>query len=640
MFQNYLNSFNDNMYYFDVVSSGMNEKEQLLKLIQKTVKENDAEVFCIDKNTLNKYNVDITIYTSAQSDNWLNKKQINTGTYKSFFSGTTNIEISEFDNLINKPDIETYYLTCNMKTARDIRNAVNAQYASSYVHKTNSYSIEWILPSIYIICEVFILILTWLDIQFQKKENFVLISLGKTRSKILLKNILLDIVFFTAVTAIIYFILNKFIYVQYMQQFAILIFIVFIIINSSLYLSILSFDFKQVLYGANIKPGILSNSYVLKAVIMFLTIILLSSNTLLIAENGNYIQQYKTIQENFSSYSFLRLHTNAGSEEEYLKITNEIFINNYKNGKVGFSVINYEDDSDYAYLMIDKNSSALISDILQEVKVNNDVDFTILYPDKCNDIKNVTSNAIHSFYSVFEEGFENAEYEVFSYHDNYNVTYFDSTDTAVIKAGFNNVRNPVIILCNVSNKLFTENITAYTCSLGHISGDIMYLLSNEDIKNINIELSKLNAPFNLINPAFYITSENVKDRCGQNIAAFSRIVLLNSVVSLLMLILNFAIIITIIKMEFRVGAMELALKKIFGYSLIKRNGTLLLLNLFTAFIGIFSVLIVCIVLKVTDWYIPVIIGVFLVVTEYFIICCYILKTEKAKISKTLKGGSL
>ena len=222
MYQNHLNTFNENVYYFNVECSETYEKSKLINLLKKTVEENQTDVFCIQKNTLNSFNSEITIYSSSNHNNSLNRKHIYDGIYKSLFLGTTSIKFLDFENLIELPNITTYYLNCDLETARNIRNTINSHYACSYVHKNNDYNKEWLVPAIYIICGIFLLILTWLDIQFQKKEIFVLISLGKSRFKILLKNVFFDFIISFSVTILIYLILKEIIYLNYLQNFAIL----------------------------------------------------------------------------------------------------------------------------------------------------------------------------------------------------------------------------------------------------------------------------------------------------------------------------------------------------------------------------------------------------------------------------------
>ena len=576
----------------------------------------------------------------------MNKKGVKAGSYDSLFSGTTNVTFEKFEKSIDFSQIENYYFSGNMDTVRSVRNMVSQQYGPSYIHKYNSHNLQWITPAIMTVCAAFILLLTWFDIQFQKKENFVLMSLGKSKSKIILKNIILDIIVFFGITTILYFILSKFIYLKYMQSFVIVLFFLFICTNSLLYIAILSFDYKQVIYGANIKTNLLSNMYVLKAIIMILTIIVLSTNSVLIFENYNHIKQYKPIKDNYSSYSFLTLqmsnNLDIASQEEYLKTQNKIFADYYKQGKIAFSVSNYGDDSGITYLMLNKNCNVFISDILKDTESNTDSDFTILIPKEYKNSKNVIESAVKSFYSVFEdeEGFDNSEYDVITYNGTHNVTYFDSISFSTLSAGFTGIKNPVIILCDVSEKLFPDNITSSTFSLGHIGNDIMYLLSDEDIENLQKELQEINKGYEAASPNFHITTIGVAERCGQNIAAFSRLVLINSVISIFMLILNFIIIYTIIKMEYTIHSMELALKKILGHSLLKRNKTLLMLNGFSATIGIITVLIACLMFQLSQWYIVLIVGFTLFIIENSVICYFISKTENTKIPKILKGGSL
>lgn len=649
MFQSYANSFTKDFFYFSVLSTDIKEREKICNLIQKTADNYGAEVFCVYREIYSADKSDVTVYGNKEAVEKLQKRGIKEGSFNSLFSGTTTINFEDFENVASRPAVENYYFTCDDITVNLIRNEVNRKYGASSFHKESGYTLRFAVPLITTVCALFLLILTWFDIQLQKKENFVLMSLGKSQTKIILKNIITDILFFCGLGGAVYLILNKFLYIGYMRSVILAVFAAFIIINSIIYLSIYSFDLKQVLYGANINPQLLSNSYVIKAIITILTVAVLSSNLFLIAENGKYLMQYKPIKENASEYTFISLHRDILSfkneyeeifEKEYEKAKNKIIAECFKENKVSLITDTFNDENDLEYLVVTENCSEFIDDILKDTDGEITGDCTILIPKNCKNIKETTENGKRCFFDIFAEGFENASFTALTYGGNHNVSYINRDQSSALDIGFNSAENPVIVLINTEKMTFPESLSPSAICADILGADAMYSLTDSDKAKIDSALNKINQNYGDNSPNLRAEYENVTDALSRNISLYSRIFLINTVISLFMLTLDFIIISVIIKMEFKISATESALKKILGYSLFNRNKKLLQLNLFAALIGIFTVLISVLMLKLTKWYFTIISGGILLIIEYLLIAVFTLKTEKTQVPKILKGGSL
>ena len=100
------------------------------------------------------------------------------------------------------------------------------------------------------------------------------------------------------------------------------------------------------------------------------------------------------------------------------------------------------------------------------------------------------------------------------------------------------------------------------------------------------------------------------------------------------------IIVTIIKLEYKVNAKELSIKKILGYSILNKNRTIFQLNLFGAGISIVTMIIISLMFGMTQVSIVLTIGTALTAIEAGLIVFNILKLERTSIPKILKGGSL
>ena len=84
----------------------------------------------------------------------------------------------------------------------------------------------------------------------------------------------------------------------------------------------------------------------------------------------------------------------------------------------------------------------------------------------------------------------------------------------------------------------------------------------------------------------------VTEQCEQYKASFLRKVLIVTVISAFMMLLEMIIMMTIIRTEYVVNARELAVKKVLGYSIWKKNRELILLNLFSAMIALTTMMVI------------------------------------------------
>ena len=108
----------------------------------------------------------------------------------------------------------------------------------------------------------------------------------------------------------------------------------------------------------------------------------------------------------------------------------------------------------------------------------------------------------------------------------------------------------------------------------------------------------------------------------------------------LVLLLDIAIIISEVKMEFRLNAMEISLKKVLGYRFYERHKRFISVNLLENIAVVILICIVSIFISNASVGIALLIGALLTIIEMAIIFTNIMWVEKTNISKSLKGGCL
>jgi len=627
LYQVYLDSFTDGVYYFssarmvyDTDSDIQKKKEKITALSEK----NNCMVFCAEKNVLGASSSEITVYIPDAATEAEVKKQLSIapGEYKSLFSGITTVCFKDF---YEATDNMYFYFFGAEESIWNIKNDYNRSFNSGTLKRESPQHIQWFLLLAWAAFGLVLLFLTWFDIQFQKKENFVLVSLGKPVSHIIIKNIFKDVGFLVAAAAALIFVLSPFTYIAYSINISLLLFGAFLLLNSLVYLTMFRYDMKMALSKSNFSTAVLSDCYVLKAISLIVTVAVLSANILIISENGILLNRREYVA-GYSGYSFLnvvdRSTENLSSaqmtkREKFLyKVENEIMKKEYAENDMAFSNIALS-GRDLDYVVISENSAELLDGIKAVESIDFSKDYYILLPEGCENPQEKTEKC-----KAMLEVTDKQSCEVLTYSENKSVFHF--TQTSYSTVNFKATASPVIILLSSSDM----PVSSYVSFL-----DAMFNITQEDIDYYK-------SKYKLEEKHMDIKVTNVAQRTEYAWAVLGRMTGLSAALSLFMLLLELLMIITIAKLEYITNSVELSLKKILGYSLFSRNKAMVLLNAFSVFIGVFTAVTVALLLKVGIWLLFLLVGLAIFALECVTICYYSARLEKTNVPKILKGGCL
>lgn len=638
IYQNYLDTFTLNFNYFDMSlrNSTLADTSEIVKTVAE---ENEVKVFFMQRNTLSAFTLSLDIFADEDVKEILNEKyEVQHGTYKSIFSGKTEIEFKPVSEAITNDEEQRFYFIGETENVNKIRKALEKDYFLTLVKKESSTANKWVVTGVWVLFCLIMVLLTRLDIQFQKKENFILISLGRDKRKIIIKNIITDTFVLTGMFLIIKLILSRFSYTGYQADLSGMLFTVAICVNALFYLSMMNFDFKQVLYGANLKSSLLSDCYVIKAISMIITVAVLATNLVLISENLGMVKQYERI-DILSEYKFVNLKAMNYSlldDEDGISVLYPDLISCFsERDKIRTAEVSMRFNDTEVLVKTDKETAPVLADIPEVELKDINSDFVIyIHSDSEEKEEKLESTIKHTKGMLKDKYKESITFKIVEYTNDKEVLYFDVDENSGNRNGFSVGENPVILICNISAEVFD-----YESYLTKPIDNTMFLITEEEIA----ELESSEA-FKAL--GVEIETMGVVERCNEYRANVMRTLLLSSVISVFMLLLELAIITTIIKLEYTINATESAIKKVIGYSVYKRNKTIFLLNLFAALIGVLTVVVAALMasfaklMGLSQWYTVVLAGVGLLVLEWPVMLYYINKTEKTSVPKILKGGSL
>ena len=246
LYQLHLQMFSNQYFYIDIENE---DRSQVCSIVASAAKKYNEYVFAIERQNVDTFHSRITIYADADTRNILSREQdVVEGEASSFFSGSTEVVLLSFSDVVNDGSVVRYYFTGSKDTVSSIRQTIYSQIATSYIHKDSVSVADKLIYGIWIILFGLVLLLTWVDMQFSKKSDFLKISMGSSVGKMIFGKILVDIVFNVAIFGAVYAILQSRLFLSYKLNFALYTLLIFFVLNSLLYLTLLKVDHEYDYY--------------------------------------------------------------------------------------------------------------------------------------------------------------------------------------------------------------------------------------------------------------------------------------------------------------------------------------------------------------------------------------------------------
>lgn len=171
LYQLHLQMFSNQYFYIDIENE---DRSQVCSIVASAAKKYNEYVFAIERQNVDTFHSRITIYADADTRNILSREQdVVEGEASSFFSGSTEVVLLSFSDVVNDGSVVRYYFTGSKDTVSSIRQTIYSQIATSYIHKDSVSVADKLIYGIWIILFGLVLLLTWVDMQFSKKSDFL-----------------------------------------------------------------------------------------------------------------------------------------------------------------------------------------------------------------------------------------------------------------------------------------------------------------------------------------------------------------------------------------------------------------------------------------------------------------------------------
>ena len=635
VYQNYLNVFRNQFYHFEVQYTP-EYAPYLSAELSRLSDTYHVPVFAACGGITAQDQFHCTVYATDSAKQALSGEYaVHDGTSTSFFSGQSIIRIRPISEMEQEQEPLLFYVMGSTRDANYLMDCLGEHFQVIGGQKGIQDTNWWIVAVIWGIACVLLLLLTWFDIQFQKKRNFVLISLGASRSRLILRNLLLDLGVFLGELGLTVLLLHRYTAENYQRPIVMGILVGFFVCNSLLYLDLLRYNYKEVLYGADRNESLLANCYVLKALTLIAAIASLAVNVTTAITFGKYLIQYGRL-EAMSQYSVLNTVPDVSSahgidEEEtlFMQINNAFFLEQYCQGNVALAcsdrLVDLEDGREVPAILYNENGNGLMPEGLEEQINGKSADFYILAPAQIAEDPAVQSAALAEISLTFGIPEEQISFRQISYTGRQSGICLNFSSSISNTYGFEAIQQPICVYCAITPERLRQLSIPKSMSSDAIMKSALYRWDASGQSDPSMRR---------------VDAISVPDRFALYKASLSRVFWMNTCISGFLLLLEMCFIATIVQLEYMVHAKRLALKKIFGYSVWQKNRGILLLNLFATMIGIVTNLLLYLMYGFASCVSILLVSAGLLGLEFCMILYQILRFERVNLAKILKGGSL
>lgn len=570
---NFLGRFTD---FFDKVNytipSGISES-YANETISYKAKENNLISFSVEYKYNSLINRKIIIYTdNSETKDYLKRYyNIREGNYNSILSGKTEISFESLSKY-KTDNTKAVYIIGNKNDEISFWSEISDNYSSSriYYGQKNNEGLNDAV-TVWTVVGAVILVLTLYDAFSRRRETFLRIILGEKRISLWLKNVFEDSLIFSVEFITLIFALKRLTASDYRIDISIRAFAVILVMNSLILLLMFSGNYKKVLSNTKYTANLLVANYLVKATTA--VILVLSIGVLIpVVENVVEYSKQSVLTDKYDNYYFTDLEYSDASSDDFSSFKDELvataelnnsFYSAYKDKTFILCEFTALTDDRYPALVANHAAAEYLETCIPELaEVDFSKDYYILIPKNIDKIisdnlntSDVITDAFSFYLGMQGVDFDDINYQEISY-SSAEIVYFDEMFDSMSST----VDSPVIFL-DCKGPIYADP---------SFSQSILYDINKEDFNNFSEEKS-------MQNEISRVTK--LGDVRNYYTDTYNAELLFSACETIMWAVLEVLVISIIFRMEYSVNAVELSIKKVFGYSFLRRNGFLILMSL-------------------------------------------------------------
>lgn len=638
-------TFQNDFYSVDFYmnSSSRNVKtREMTKDLCNAGKKHKVDFFAVEQFWDKDYQNDVNIIGTKGAINSLKKKGIKPGYNKSVVFDDVRVKFTDINDVADLSKIKTFYLFGDKKDLNRLRafkSDLVDKYGGSFPKREGRSSELLLNTSVAWGLIIFLMLLfSFYEAACIKKEYAVRCILGQNIKVLFIKSILTD----ACSTMIIYVsmsvILSRFSNVSFKYQWVLVFVMIYIILNSLIFLNNISINFRRDLTVGKYNHGILYVNYGMKFFITVITIIVISINFINIKQGYNSYKQkeffnyhgkfayYKMSKdvENLENDRDIKVEEKGKSADEKLY---EDFYGKFQSKAWLYSDMTGNYNIKYPFIFVNKNGFKYLCKANPDLKsIEKNVmehNTSILFPENIKKGSRKYNEALEMNDGEFLSEDEYGKWNVKKY-DKCNAVGIHDNGKGLETVWY---KNPVILVSNAVYK--KTKATGYDAYCNY---DIMYNISESEWKQF-VDKHKIDK--------HYISITNSRSAYLHDWNQKKHIMMLTAGLVIFMFLLELSLIFLVIKLEYYFNAIEMAIMKVHGYSFFERNGFLIKSTFFSCFLGLMITLIINHIFSIGgDFFIIAAMSGILFLFELLIIMIKGNFIEKKSVIAILKGEKL
>ena len=602
VYQNMLWNFNGAYYLSSRYTTTNDDMDSFLANAEDTAEKHGVHIFSTFNQRVSNYQTRLYIYgdDTVVRDSLKSTMDIEEKTYTALIGGITVIEFEDFreaKNTGNGQEIMVSYIGDDddiIATYQDLAKEYSISQPEFWQStETDMMFIVWGLVAILMI------VLNMIEVIRRQKEVVVRASLGENAAVIALKAVVADMISYAALFVLAKLLVSQFISGAYEDHLILAVYCAGAVLSVIPYAAFVRFDVKKAFANASDKKGMFYLLNGLKVFATAMTIFTITTN--LSSIQGNLLTNTTLLENHYNDYYFgvMQIEPPFEENEEESKESefwNDLYENEYNTIN---PVLTEDDEKEDIVVFVPKGKNAeSYKDIAKE------------------EIDSLTQNA-EELRVVYKE-----------YSGREQFYYLNSNREEAID-GLSRATNPIVIY--QANEAVALN--GSYIETGTYNGEVIYGCDESTIRNAAKKYAEQLG-------SHYFMLTNVGEDYIYSHSFLVKLIGFISSLCVLVLLLDIAIIISEVKMEFRLNAMEISLKKVLGYRFYERHKRFISVNLLENIAVVILICIVSIFISNASVGIALLIGALLTIIEMAIIFTNVMWVEKTNISKSLKGGCL
>jgi len=583
-------------YYLETGDS----EEEMRNTILEKADEFNAKVFTISKKDGGAFSREITIYGDETIQNTMKKDWgIEPGTISSFFSGKTTFIFKPFEEATEKELQNCWYIGQSSEYLHSMLFPDMVQYSGNFRNDPIPEVSEDVVATVWFVMIVTIILLTYYDTIYSKKEQMVRIALGSDSNRLKIKKISSDTIGFSIATLAALILLLPFTNLFFRWNVSIIGFLALLVGNAIVITIGMRIGQRiQVKSVASTKKA-LHLSIAIKGFVSVLTILILSVTLSLSIEGIKLFTQ-----KDYYSSQTDRVHVDiAYPYDEKMELSSGEFENKrpldtreqlrdnfmrYSYHELDFSLMSYNPFENVSpkwgdqYVFANLSGLKPYNEMIPEWEtINKNEGNYILIPEDANQSEIVEEIMdVSNLIGLNDQNLEG----VFTYKDGLSVIAEGHLDGEFDYSY--NIKNPIILLDTYNYGALPLYPVSYQLKEaedldGIIAKDFSYLSQFVSLKNEKEKLSEFAQVITgeAINP--YLIEFNMIDIGDWYDGLWTlqnRSLLIAVILTLLILILEVQISILSLRIAYESNARELTIKKVMGYTLVERFKSFFLLT--------------------------------------------------------------